>query len=38
MHCKSTVNLTLRDLPLYSVSNEDMLEALKAVCEVQSEV
>ena len=32
------MKLTLRDLPLHSVSNEDVLEALKAVCEVQSEV
>ncbi len=32
------MKLTLRDLPLHSVSNEDMLEALKEVCEVQSEV
>ena len=38
VHCKSTVKLTLRDLLLHSVSNEDVLEALKVVCEVKSEV
>ena len=38
VHHKSTVKLTLRDLPLHSVSSEDVLETLKAVCEVQSEV
>ncbi len=31
------VKVTLKDLPLHSVSNEQVLESLKAVCQVESE-
>ena len=30
--------VTLKDLPLHSISNEEVLEALKEICPVQSEV
>ncbi len=35
---KSTVKLMLKDLPLHTVSNTDMLENLQDFCKVQSEV
>ena len=38
VHRKTTVKLTLRDLPLHAVSNEDVLDTLCPICEVQSEV
>ncbi len=30
--------MTIKDLPLHSVENEDVLEALKEFCDIQSEV
>ncbi len=33
-----TVNITLKDLLLHNISNEEVLEALKEVCPVQPEV
>ncbi len=33
-----SMKVTLKDLPLHSVSNEEVLEALKTVCPVQSEI
>ncbi len=35
---RATVKITLTDLPLHSVSNEDVLDAVKVHCPVQSEV
>ena len=35
---KTTVKVTLKDLPLYAVSNSEVLEALHEVLEVESEV
>ncbi len=35
---RDVAKVTLKDLPLYSISNEDILEALKEICPVQSEV
>ena len=34
----ASVKVTLKDLPLYSVSNEDILETVKEHCKVASEV
>ncbi len=35
---KSAIKVTLKDLPLHSISNEDVLDALKQHCTVASEV
>ena len=32
------MKITLKDLPLHSISNEQVLEAIKEICPVQSEV
>ncbi len=32
------MKITLKDLPLHSISNEQVLEALKEICPVQLEV
>ncbi len=37
-NCKTTVKVTLKDLPLHAVSNSEVLEALHEVLEVESEV
>ena len=37
-NCKTTVKVTLKDLPLHAVSNSEVLEALCEVIEVESEV
>ena len=38
VRCNDAVMVTLKDLLLHSVSNEQVLESLKTVCQVESEV